>query len=160
MPADFAITGADSFLKLSKALKAAGETELRKQLHKSLRDATKPLTKKTQAKLAESVPAALRSRAGKTKQAVQVSTGRDPGVRVLVRYGKRGTGLAASNARLLNQGKGIRHPLFGDRDHWYTTPAPAAEGWFDDTLTKEAPDVRRELERGLNDFAAQLARQV
>ena len=74
-------------------------------------------------------------------------TGRDPGVKIVVRYGKRGTGMGASNARLLNRGLGVRHPLFGNRDHWYTTPVPAARGWFDDTLTREAPAVRRELEK-------------
>lgn len=156
--ADFAITGADDFLRLSKALKAAGATEMRKALHKSLRDAAKPLTKETQQALADAVPPRLKSRAAKTAQTVQVSTGRDPGVRILKRFGKRGSGLSASNARLLNQGKGVRHPVFDNREVWATTPVPAAAGWFDDTLEAGAPKVRRELEAAMEDVARQVLR--
>lgn len=158
--ADYTITGAEDFLRLSKALKAAGQTELRKELHKRMRDAAKPLTKKTQKKLADSVPSRLSGRAGKTKQAVVVSTGRDPGVKILVRYGKRGTGLSASNARLLNQGKGVRHPVFGNRERWATTPVPNAAGWFDETLSGQKRQVQRELEQAMEQVAAKVARSV
>lgn len=160
MSDDFEVHGADQFLRLSKALKEAGRVELRKELHAGLKVAAKPIAKAMQDELAATVPAALRPRAARTKVAVVVATGRDPGVRLVVRYGKRGGGIGASNARLLNRGVGVRHPLFGDRDLWYTTPAPSAEGWFDRPAETAAPGVRIVLERAIDGVLDEIVREA
>lgn len=157
---DFEVTGADQFLRLSKALKEAGRTELRKDLHKALKNATKPLLPRATAKLAAALPARLAARGVKTKQAVQVRTGSNPGVRITVRYGSRGRGLGASNARLLNRQGVVRHPVFGDRETWRNTRAPSAKGWFDDTYSESAPTVRPLLEQALEDIADRVVKEA
>lgn len=149
MTADFEVRGADDFLRLSKACKGAGRTELRKELHKGVRDATKPLLPKAARALAAGLPPRVASRGVKVKQVVQVRTGSDPGVTIGVRYGARGTGLGASNARLANRQGVIRHPLFGDREKWFNTPVPGALGWFDDTYSAGAPVARAAIEHSM-----------
>jgi hypothetical protein len=157
---DFTIRGADDFLRLSKALKQAGRTELRKELHKGLKDGATPLTKKTQAAFAAGMPSReLAARAGKTKQLVQVRTGKDPGVRVVKQFGRRGAGMGASNARLANRTGEIRHPVFGNREVWRNTKT-SARGWFDDTLRRHAPDVRPELERAMERVVQQIVNEA
>jgi hypothetical protein len=157
---DFQIKGAEQFLRLSKALKQAGEKELRKELNKNLKDATKPLIKETQAAFADAVPSPLRSRASNTKQTVQVRTGRDAGVGIAVKYGKAGRGMGASNARLANQRGQIRHPVFGNRGVWANTPVPSAQGWFDNTLQRGAPTVRPFIEDALDAVARKVVDQA
>lgn len=157
----FEVSGADDFLRLSKALKAAGRTHLRNDLNKAMRAAAKPLTAKTAAALDEALPSGLRGRGGRTKQTVQTRTGADPGVRVVVQYGKpAGRGFGASNARLLNRTGRVRHPVFGNRERWVETEIPGAQGWFDETLRREARTVRPMLEQALQDMAERVVREV
>jgi hypothetical protein len=161
MPADFEVRGAGDFLKLSKALKNAGEKELRKDLHKGLREAVKPLLPGAGAAFAAGMPDRLKGRAAKTKQVVKVKTGRDPGVSVGVQYGKRGSGgMGASNARLANTQGVIRHPLFGDRDHWYSTKVPRARRWFDDYYTAHARDALPGMEQALQTIADEIVKKA
>ena len=166
MPGDFIeLRGADGFLKLSKALKQAGQTELRKQLHKGMRDAVNAYKPKAEEALQEKLPSGLKAR-GKVRQRVQVKTGRDPGVSVVVPYGvtlSRGaglrSGLAGSNARLLNKQGRLRHPTFG-REPWVTQVVNGSTGWFDDVWRDSAPAVRRELERQIQSVLDDIAREA
>ena len=50
----------------------------------------------------------------------------------------------------------LRHPLFGDREHWYDQQVPA--GWWSKSLNRAADSgvVRRELLRGLDEVARKL----
>lgn len=151
---------ADDFHRLSKALKNAGRTGLRKELHKGVRDAVKPLLPEARKELAAGLPGPLRARGAKTRQVVQVKTGRNPGVTVAVRYGKRGAGLSASNARLLNRSGQVRHPVFGSRRVWANTPAPRSRGWFDDTYRRSAPTVTPVLVKAMERVADQIVREA
>lgn len=138
---DFEVTGADQFLRLSKALKNAGKTDLRKELTKGLRDATKPLiadTRSATSRLPQS--GGLANLVAKSPQRVQVRTGRDPGVRIVVPRNRSG-------ARGANRGV-IRHPVFGNRRVWVNQKVPS--GWFDEPLRDGAPVVRRHLEEALH----------
>lgn len=166
MSDDFRVTGADDFLRLSKALKNAGRTELRKKLNQGLKQGVKPLTRQAQANLATAVPARLQSRAGKTMQVVQVRTGNNAGVRVVVPYKKRGAGLGASNARMLNRRGQIRRPVFADSTKtrkewtWVNQPVPSALGWFDKTYSGGATEVRPALERAMQDVVDEIVREA
>lgn len=144
---DFAIQGADQFLRLSKALKAAGQTEVRKELNKALRDATKPLIVETRAAAGQRLPqrGGLARRMSKAPQRVKVSTGRDPGVSIVLKAQpgiKNGT---------------IRHPVFGG-------PAFVTQRvdgtWWDDTLEAGAPRVLPEIEKALAAVARQVLNQT
>jgi hypothetical protein len=158
--ADFIeLRGADGFLRLSKALKQAGQAELRKKLHKGMRDAVTAYKPKAEAALASALPSGLQGRS-KVRQVIRVRTGADPGVSVVVRYGKttRG-GLGASNARMLNHQGMIRHPTFG-HPPWVNQPVGSSTGWFDDIWRASSPAVRRELELQVQSVLDQIAREA
>jgi hypothetical protein len=157
--ADFIeLRGAEGFLKLSKALKQAGQTELRKGLHKGMRDAVKAYKPKAEEALATVLPSGLQGRS-KVRQVIRVRTGADPGVSVAVPFGKRSrSGLGASNARMLNNQGALRHPTFG-HPPWVNQPV-GGTGWFDDTWRASAPAVRRELELQIQAVLNQIVREA
>ena len=145
---DFSISGADDFRRLSKALKVAGRTDMRKQLHKGMKDAVKPLIPKARESARDRLPrtGGLNEVVAKAPIRPQVRTGRNAyGVRIVV--GNR------PGARGANRGK-IRHPVFGDREHWEDQDVPP--GWFDDVMEAGSPAIRKEvqsaLERVLDDI--------
>lgn len=142
---DFAVTGADDMLHLSKALKNAGRTQLRKDLNKGLRQGAKPLIPLTRAAARATLPSSggLAALVARTPQRVQVRTGAQPGVRLVV-------GKNRSGARGANRGV-VRHPVFGNREVWAETPVP--EGWFDDTVRDNIGKVRPALEQALHETA-------
>jgi hypothetical protein len=152
MSSDFEVRGADQFLRLSKALKDAGRSGMRKELHKGLRDAVNRVKPEAADALSAALPSGLRAKGKKVKQAVQVKTGSNPGVSVAVRYGRAGTGIGASNAKRLNQSGSFRHPVYGS-GRWVSQSRPAATGWFDKTYTNKAPQLRADLERVLRRIA-------
>lgn len=159
MASDFEVKGADQFLRLSKALKQAGETDLRKALHKGLRDVVNRVKPEAADALAASLPRRLQGKGRRVKQAVQVKTGAAAGVSVAVRYGSAGTGIGAVNAKLINQSGSFRHPVRGGK-RWVAQPTRGGLGWFDKTYTNAAPQLRRELEQVLEQVAADIVRKA
>ena len=151
--ADYEVRGAEDFLKLSKALKHAGRTELRKELTSSLKRTAKPLIGKTRDEARRRLPqkGGLAKRVAKTPQRIQVRTGaKTAGVRVVV-------GKSNSGARGANKGV-VRHPVFGNRQVWVNQSVPP--GWFDEPLRKSAPEVRRGLEKAIESIADKVAREA
>jgi hypothetical protein len=148
---DFEVHGADQFLRLSKALKEAGQTGLRKELNKGLREATKPLIAQTRV-AASRLPqrGGLAARVAKTPQRVQVRTGRDPGVRIVVPK-------SSSGARAADAGQ-VRHPVFGNRKVWVTQKVTG--GWFSDTLRDGASVVRPKLRDALEAIADRVVKEA
>lgn len=151
--ADFKVTGADDFLKLSKALKHAGRTELRRELTNGMKRTARPLVAKTRAEALRRLPkkGGLAKQVAKEPQRVQVRTGaKTAGVRIVV--GKKRGG-----ARGANKGT-IRHPVFGNREVW--VDQDVTPGWFDDPIRDSAPQVRRDLERAMESVAEQVVREA
>lgn len=155
---DFEVRGAEQFLRLSKALKEAGETDLRKALHKGLRDAVNDVKPKAADALSAALPSGLSGKGKRVKQAVQVKTGSDPGVSVVVRYGKAGGGLGAVNAKLVNQSGTIRHPVY--KTGKWVAQKVGGQGWFDKTYTNAAPAMRDSLEQVLEHVADDIVRKA
>lgn len=144
MSDDFEIRGAEQFLALSKRLKNAGETGLRKELNKALRNASKPLTLKTKAAARAKLPTrgGLAALVAGEPQRVQVRTGAGTaGVRIVV--GKKGGGARAADAGL------IRHPVFGTSTIVTQSVTP---GWFSETAQDQAPQIRDDVATVLEDF--------
>lgn len=158
--ADFQVSGADQFLKLSKALKNAGQKELRKGLHKGIRDGVKPVVPQAKKRLEAGLPSAIAKSA--VRQVIQVKTGRDPGVTVAVRFGSK----RASNAALANRKGLIRHPVYADGAltrkewTWVNQSVPGAKGWFDETYTASAPDVLKAIEAAMEQVAQRIIREA
>ena len=151
---DFEVKGADQFLRLSKALKQAGRTELRKELTKGLRDGARPLIPLARAAARQQIPhrGGLADLVAREPMRVQVRTGaKTAGVRIVV--GNRRGAARATNAGLL------RHPVFGTAV-CVSQRVTESAGWFDETLTRNAPIVRPELERALQRVADRVVKGV
>lgn len=151
---NFRVDGAERFLALSKALKAAGQTELRKDLNKSMKDAVKPLIPKARDAAGRMLPqkGGLAKKVSKTPIRPQVRTGQDTaGVRLVV--GKRRGSAAAST----NRGT-VSHPVFKTGVWVQQSVTP---GWFDATLEAEAPAVTRQaIEDALEVMSQRVVRDV
>lgn len=141
--------GAEEFLALSKRLKAAGETGLRKELHKAVRDAAKPLIPKVRNAARASLPkqGKLNERIAKKPLRTQARTGAlTAGVRIV------GTKVDPR----INEGR-VFHPVFGRRPG-VVQEVPAARGYFTETLEESAPEVRDSIRGTLADFAQRVVR--
>lgn len=157
---DASVGGAEDFLKLSKALKAAGETELRKELNTELRRAAKPLIPMTRQAARSRLPqrGGLAESVARAPQRVQVRTGeKTAGVRLVVASRR-------AAARAANRGL-IRHPVFADaaepRKDWTWVEQKVQGGWFDETVEREAPRVARPaIEQALESIAEKVVREV
>lgn len=149
--ADFEVNGAESFLLLSKALKNAGRTEMRKELHKGVRKAARPLIPKARKAAREKLPkrGGLADQVAREPARTQVRTGADPGVRVVI--GKKRGGARATNRGL------IRHRVFG-QDVW--VEQRIEPGWFDNAMVGEKAAIQRDIEQAMTEVVDQIARGV
>ena len=155
-----AIRGADNLLALSKKLKAAGQTELRKELHKAMRNVAKPLVPKIREAARKQLPTAggLNDRIAKKPYRAQVRTGaKTAGVRI--------TGTKV-DPRINREGR-VWHPVFGREGkaanggrNSVVQKVPSAEGYFDETLRDEGPEVREELRSTLAAWSERLLRGI
>ena len=144
------IKGAEDLLKLSKRLKAAGQSELRKELHKAVRETAKPLIPKVRAAARKQLPkqGGLNERIAKKPYRAQVRTGaKTAGVRI--------TGTKVDPR--INEGR-VAHPVFGRPRSTVVQRVPSADGYFDDTLRDEGPEIRDELRKTLAAWTNRLAR--
>lgn len=155
---DFRVDGADQFLALSKALKAAGRTELRRELNNGMKRAARPLVKVAKDAARNTFPSSggLAAREAKIPFRPQTRTGRDPGVSI-VAPGKYVVG------KTTNANGTFRHPVFASGDQtrreWtWVTQRLGNQGWFDEAMTGAAPMVVRELEQALQNIADQVVR--
>lgn len=146
--ADFQVTGADQFLALSKALKAAGEKDLRNELHAGMREAAREIMPLAREEAREILPHAggMNELVAKAPMRVRVATGRDYGVSIVAR--KLGSG-----ARGADFGR-IRHPVSGNRDKWVSQDVPAS--WLRGTVSRSVHLVIPKLE----DAMERVARKV
>lgn len=143
----------DDFYKLSKVLKDAGDKKMRARLHKSMKDAVKPVRPKARAEAINRLPekGGLNKDVAKSRITPQVKTARNSyGVRLVV--GKNGSG-----ARSANRGK-ILHPTFGDREKWVEQDVPP--GWFDDVCDAEKPAIKRDVSAAVKQVMNDIARGV
>jgi hypothetical protein len=128
---------AEDFLAVSKRLKAAGNTGLRRELNKNIRKAAKPVINETRKAARARLPkrGGLADLVAAEPQRVQVRTGaKTYGVRIVV--GKRRGG-----ARGADRGV-VRHPVFGGGT-WVSQPVPP--GWFTETARQKAPEARKDV---------------
>lgn len=131
---DFQVRGLEQFDQVAKALRAAGRTDLARDLEKGLTKSLEDLIPKTQAEARRILPSGggLADKVASTPQKVQKRNSAQPGARLVVAR-RRGSGAAAAN-------KGeVRHPVFGNRKVFVSQQVPP--GWFDNTLEREGPNV-------------------
>lgn len=150
----FEVRGADQFLQLSKALKKMGDGgAMRKELHKGVKKAARPLIPKAKQEAKSRLPqrGGLAAQIAKEPARTQVRTGsRNFGVRIVI--GKKKGGAWAANRGV------IRHPVFGNREVW--VEQKVQPGWFDDPMKESAKDIREDIRAAMNDVVDKVARSV
>ncbi len=142
------IQGAEKFLTLSKALKAAGEKDLRKELHKGIQAAAKPVIADVRQAALSALPkrGGLNVHVAKTAARIRVKTGRDPGVDVV--WGRRQPGYIDGS---------VRHPVF-DTGRWVSQHVDG--DWFDGTVEAAGPTVRPEIDKAIEVICDKIVRSV
>src|SRR5262245_41038793 len=110
---DITVTGADEFGRLARKLREAGAKDLRKELYAGINRAVKPLRTDVKTAAAEFMPARYGpTLAGSLKvTARKRGGGSNPAIFLVGRAGNR-------RIDAVNRGQ-LRHPLFGNRAHWY-----------------------------------------
>lgn len=135
---------------LAFRLRRAGEEELLREVTKAMRDAVEPVKDEIRAGLKPKLPDRYAADLeADVRLGVNVRTNeRDPGVSV--------TGKAIAKTRklrYLDEGR-LTHPLFGDREHWFTQEEPSVQpGWFTGPAEAAGPRVRDGIEKALEDVA-------
>lgn len=141
---------ARDFKRMALDLRDAGEKDLRQQLFRGLQSATKPARQDVLDAIPEYMPgdyAAVLQR--DLKLSASSKGGKNPEVRIRGK-GRRKQRLVGP----LDRGR-LRHPLFGNRDHWYQQSIEA--GFWTDTLMARRDETRAELERRMGEIVRQLA---
>jgi len=153
MVADFSIRGAEKFAAVARDLKAAGDKELRRELYRGINRATKPLKEDAKKSAASTLPSrgGLAGRVSRARFSTKTRAGASPSVRIVAKDAKgRSVDLAA-----LDGGR-LRHPLYGNRGHWYTQSVKPE--WFTRPMLAGADKVRREIVAAVDAVAAKLSK--
>ena len=134
------------YKEFSRQLRSA-ERGIRRAIRKRVREAGKPRSEAVVREGAERMP----SRGGLREQFLRRGNAKLSQTTTSIRIvlGRKGSYVGSVD----RSGK-VRHPLFGDREHWYSTPVPAGT-WRDafddhkdeaiDTVSKALVDVVKEL---------------
>lgn len=144
----------------ARSLRDAGDVDLSRQMGRRITEAARPVLDEVRTTLGEYMPHRY---ADVLTTDLRLSTSR----RLLNRAGARITLLATSRGskkrklRRLDEGV-LEHPLFGDREHWYSQVAPFGgmrAGFFTDAARREAPAIRKKIVEAMNDTADEAARR-
>ena len=139
--------GADALLALSKRLKAAGQTELRKEFTKAVQAAAKPLIPKVRDAARNTLPkhGGLNERIARKPFRAQVRTGvTTAGVRIT----------ASKVDPRIDDGR-VYHPVFGRKPGVVQHVKP---GFFSETLADEAPKIAPDVVDVLADWAERIVK--
>ena len=145
---DLRITGADQLKRLGAEFKAAGAGGLRKEMLAEFRAEAAPLIQAERVSALEILPrrGGLGARVARSKiRAANRLSGSSVGMRI--------TANNSISLRQVDAGT-VRHPLFGNRGHWYSEPV--TPGWFDKPFKRGVEDLRRRLVAVMDRFAAKL----
>lgn len=148
--ADFSVV-ASEIESIARHLRLAGDGELVRSLQKAMSNAVAPVKDDIRGNLIPALPNpyAATLDADLTLR-TSTLTGTSPRVRVT------GTTSSAKRRRLRRLNSGIlEHPLYGNRNHWYRQPVQP--GWFTAPAERDAPRVREEILRALDDVASKAA---
>ena len=132
------VDGADDFRRMGQLMKG---TTLEKPFRKALRQAANPIIKaqRKRVRALTGAPTEWRKSASRrTRLKTQFQVKKRLGIRILTSP-EKGKG---PYARYMNRGQ-WRHPLWGNRDHWY--PQQVHKGWFDEPADKGKVAATRKM---------------
>ncbi len=138
--------------KAAKELDKAGKRELRSTLRKIISTETKP----ARIELREATRAALPKKGGLSRWAGKMPAlsihESGPSIGASIKLSRKGHDMEA-----LNRGR-IRHPLFGNRKHWYVEGGES--GWWDAARKRIEPQVRQAVSEGIQKYIDEVARKA
>src|SRR5260370_36148977 len=144
--------GASELAVRGRRLRAAGEDGLGKEVYKAVRAAGEPITREIKDVL--HLRPYMPDRYADTLAAdiavsmFQRGSIRSPGVTIAAR-GR----LKKRKVVRLNEGF-LTHPLFGDRERWFTQTDGMKPGFFNDPCDRSGPQVRDKILPSLHDAAS------
>ncbi len=149
--------GREEMHRLAARLKEA-DTDLRKNLAKQFRQAAKPVVQATQNAVLSSPSkhdGTLRREVAKTVSASVLMSARQVQLNIV----SRGTRMPEGKGNLpayLNDDKRWKHPVYGHRHRKWAKQESRAKGWFNDTISGRADDLRAAAETALEETAKKL----
>lgn len=149
---DVQIEGAERLARVAGAI-ARQMPELRKDLLRGIRAGAKPAVKHVKDETAEYFPnsGGMAKFAKKSSIGVRTRTsGEGAGVRIVGQ--KKG-----HDIRSMNRGR-LRHPLFGNRKHWYTQDVKPS--WWNESLTDQKEQITLEVLHTMDQFLESIERDI
>ena len=139
------IRGGDNLPELARELKALGEKDLAKELTQAIGRAMKPV----KAAIRESARDTLPQQGGLNERVARS--------RISQRRNRNGLRLVAAGGRrdLLDKGR-LRHPVFGRDNSW--VEQRVTPGWWSKPVEAAEDEVRREIEKAMDDVVRKLNR--
>lgn len=137
------VRGAEQFRELGRRLKEAGDEGgvLRRELLRSIRDATELLPEEIVASALNTLPRrgglAARVAASKISRSTKL-TGARAGVKI--------TAENKDHINVMDQGF-VRHPLFGNRSRWYREAVKP--GWWSKPIEARGPRAKELIEEAM-----------
>lgn len=154
--ADFAIEGAGQLADLGKALKAAGDKDLRRETLRTLRERAKPMGERAKRYAVVALPhrGGLGNYVARTRVTVRTRlSGRDVGVRIAgVRRKDGGT----VDLDAMDRGQ-LRHKTFGHKPWVEQSIHP---GWWSIPMAAEAPATQVALSDAVQELLARAVAQA
>jgi hypothetical protein len=150
--------GAEQFYALARRLKEADEKDLRRELYRGLNRAMKPLTAAVRQSAVDVLPrkGGLGAEIARSKMRTQRRTGtRSAGIKLIVTGTGAGSMGRERDIAALDRGR-ARHPLFGNRGHWYLQAVHP--GWFSRPTDNSRPAVQEQLLIAMQDVADKIDR--
>jgi hypothetical protein len=145
---DLSTSGTERLIRLGVAIKAAGSTELQRELRRAAQRAGGPLKRSARQGAIQILPyrGGLAERVAASRFTATVSTrGSGAGLRI--------TGIGRYQLSRLDDGS-VRHPVYGNRRNWVTQTIKP--GWFTKPLTLDAPKQKVEFDKAVDAVAAKL----
>lgn len=151
MADDFQVRGAQDLAKLAARLKETGQGELRKELLRGVRGSAKKAIPDIKQSAYRTLP---RGGGLADNVARQVYS-------VLSRYALSGAkvsllGRGMKELKDIDSGR-LRHPVFGNRDVW--KQQQVEPGFFTDAISRRAPQIRRDIEKVMQEVARKATRR-
>lgn len=146
--------GARDLERVARRLKETGRKDLRKDLLAGIRKEGKDTVKDIKASAAAELPhrGGLAELVSRSSYGIRTRmSGNSIGVRV------QGTSRSVKSLRALNAGR-LRHPVYGNRNVW--VEQQVEPGWFDKPIERDADNIRRGVDRVLDDIARRIERGI
>lgn len=157
--ADYRITGADDLARAAKVLRQAGNKELTRDFYRGLNRAVRPAKDAAKRAAETDLPqrGGFAAEVARSRFSSKIRTGqKNPQVTIWANPSKRARA-EVRDLRATDRGR-LRHPLFGNRDHWFTQQIKP--GWFTNAMRDQAPQVQRNLQAVMRDTVNRIARSI